>query len=386
MALRVAASFDQLPTTPVNISPPITAASNPGNRLRGTPFYIYSNHTGQLQLRLPQVWADADGYLVYRRGYGNYTDSGIGPGTNRMALYVPLKEQLANLSASSKFTFGFRYRAKEVGYSTGFAILTSFDLTQRIVLMTAADLPAYADEKVYYVEFEVDLAAALVKRWVDGQVLSSVTLTAALVTALASNGLLSLTNFDPTSYQANNVSGAVSATWANGLWQGFRDFYLIEDTKDDTLNRRLGPQLVKPLVPASAEINDWTAVPTDKSVVDVLKTPYTTASLFGDQVDYALSGPSQAPLNLKFAAPTVGGKINAVMLRAATYRPSGSSGNLTARVQLGQAKTDDKVVPVTSTANYYQPLGVFEKAPDGSAWSADKVNATVLSLTPTAVT
>lgn len=389
MALRQIVSFAQLPTTPFNQPTFTDFAPGPTRKLRGTPLYLYNNWkdngTYVVKVQLNQLYQQ-DGYLWLKRGYGDAQ----GNGTNvqpysQNSLYAALSEVVLNLSATSKFGFGFRARIKDY-LKYGVGVLHNAAQSTLISLFAVADIPNFKQDAPYYFEVEVDFAKLTINRWIDGVALSSVALTSAQVTALVASGFFSFNTPASINVDTNRsgYGGGPSPDQANNAQVGFRDIYSWEDTGDDSINKRLGPQIVTPLAPVAADNTDWTATPSGKSVLDTLNLPYTNAGIDGDQTSFVSAGNSLTPVALKFAAPAANAKINGVALNLAAWRPTGTVGILQSQVALDQVKTPAKLLNISTSPDYSVNAGMFEKAPDGAAWTADKVSKAVLTLAPTA--
>lgn len=387
MALRQIVSFAQLPTAPFNQPTFTDFAPGPTRKLRGTPLYLYNNWKDNgsfvISVQLNQLYQQ-DGYLWLKRGYGNAQ----GNGTNvqpysQHSLYAALSEVVLNLSATSKFGFGFRARIKDY-LKYGVGVLHNAAQTTLINLFAVADIPNFKLDAPYYFEVEVDFGKLAINRWIDGVALSPVALNSAQVTALVASGFFSfssLASINVDTYRSG-YGGGPSPDQANNAQVGFRDIYSWEDTGDDSINKRLGPQVVRVQAPVSAESTDWVAVPSDKSVLEALNLPYTNAGIDGDQNAYVASGTGQSPVTLKFAAPASNLKVNGVALTLGAWRPTGSAGMLQSQVQVGQTKSAVKNLAVSTVPDYSLSAGVFEKAPDNTAWTPDKVGSAVLTLTP----
>lgn len=384
MALRQIVSFAQLPTTAFNMPAATDFVPSTARRLRGTPLYLFNNPNYQTQyvtaIQQPVIQV-VDGYLVTKRGWGNAQGNGTNVQPyNSHSAYLWLNEAIQGYKATSKFVVGFRFYAREYK-NIGIAVLHNAARTTQQTLLQFSEIPNYKAGSPYYVELEFDFTNLKVNRWVDGQALASAALTASQVTNLVASGFLSFQ--DPQAMNVDTYSTGVTANFTDNATFALRDVYVIEDTGDASLNKRLGPQLVKTQAPLSADSADWTATPNTKSLLEALNTPYTSNDITGEQSTSVASGASLGPLTLKFTAPAAGLKVNGVSIMLAAWRPSGTVGVLQSQLVLGQSKSDPKTLNVSTAADYAMQAGVFEKAPDGAAWTPDRVANAAFTLTPT---
>lgn len=159
-----------------------------------------------------------------------------------------------------------------------------------------------------------------------------------------------------------------------------KDFYVIDDTQDDTPCSRLGPVSVKPLVSLTASGEGWTtlnAVP----LLDVLNTPFTDAASILAPV--ASSPENLAPIEVGISEPTTGlAPIKGIMFALSSRRVPASAVGLELGIKTGQSLKYGNATTFASDAVTHTHSGVFQKAPDGTEWTPDKVKATILVVKP----
>ena len=184
------------------------------------------------------------------------------------------------------------------------------------------------------------------------------------------------------SQKAAFVSGAwtinfVLANTVNARY-AYRDIYIVDAVAGDGMTGPIGPQKMFPVFLDAADGAGWTALGA-ATPMDVLNTalpanPYTT------------SPTDKTPLttSLKTSAP-VGSRVNAVSLSLSGTSIGDAASTQKVELTQGGTTLSPKFVPVAKTITYGAPIGLFVKAPDGTAWDLAKIDATTLKLTPDTV-
>lgn len=308
-----------------------------------------------LGLNLGQCAIDQDGWL------GAYTNNTNQIVTFSLAGYVPANP--------TKLTIGFRIKTL-VAYASSHSIihLTAADTPQDIAcylfLAGSGSAPWLTGiGKEYYAEFTYDFAAGTVAGLIDGVAIAAYTppaMAAANKAAWAAgNGLL---NF--------RLGSSTSGRYA------IRDVYVLDAVAGDGMTGPVGPQRMYPVIPDVATGTGWTV----SSGVGTLLDALVAAPPSGVTAN---SPANKAPLtmSLKTTAPA-GTKINAVSLGLNGYS-QGDAASIT-KVEISQGATNlaAKFVPFQRGAQNFAPVGVYPKAPDGTAWSVSNIDATAIKLTP----
>lgn len=222
----------------------------------------------------------------------------------------------------------------------------------------------------YYLEFAIDRINNKITPFVDGKPLSPVAMVAGAYSG-ANAGLILGSSIGNNSYQS--------------MQYHFSHMYFIDDTKDDTPCSRLGPSQLNACALASATGTDYTT--SDGSALNaVLNSPLNSAAALTAPV---INTPtSMGNLDMAFSANV----DPYAQIKAVVFLLSAKKNPATDTAFKLSMKYNNQVVqgPMLSFADnnfkYSSSLGVQNKAPDGSSWTAAKLAATVVSLMPTNLT
>lgn len=293
------------------------------------------------------------------------TRLGIAAGTTNIGFNWSWVTSMAEMKRV-KHWGGFRYQQKATA-AAGYALLrirfqyaTSSVSDFNVLLTTALSQAGYSQTSEVYIEYCIDLANYLISVWMDGVKQPDVPLTPQNVVD---------TVRDIEVWHGQTISATLQ-TW--------NDFYFVKDTSDvdggSTLSRRLGPVRVRASfvnaveLPAGWSVTGGGAAPAalDPKTLNNATTPVVrTAS-------------DESVAKIGFAKPNPTWDIQAISIREWHFRDSGTTPVLVTQLKQGETL----LPPVTNTANVSTPrtgsaadkLGVFNRALDGTAWTADKVD------------
>jgi hypothetical protein len=325
-----------------------------------TIYNQYTGNVGQPQFTnvATNTWSvSADGFLV-----NTPTPGGFAGG-----LVVPTVA-VQDWSVATQYWIGFRTKVVS-GAATGTAYLcggTNNTSMQTVApffteaLMTSSGLSVVGVE--HYVEIFLDRTAMIFQLYVDGILLSF--------------GTVNTNTFSVNSYLWFGSQAAGNATLA----RGFRDFYFLD--VDATTPGRLGPIRAKASTLAAVSGSEWT--PNGAAdLVTALGTAIQNPPLSTPNVQSPVDNqPLTLSLATSFADP--GQKFLAVQ---PTLSFTGTNGNV-AKVNaalVDAANNSETLGQFLSASGFVlnQKLPMQTKAPDGSNWTAAKINQSKFVLTPT---
>lgn len=261
---------------------------------------------------------------------------------------------------------GFRYQQKSAA-TLGYAILrfrfqyaTSSVYDFNALMTNALTQAGYSQTTEVYIEYCIDLANYLISVWMDGVKQPDIALTPQNVVD---------TVRDIEVWHGHTIT-ASGQTW--------NDFYFVKDTSDvdggASLSRRLGPVRVRACAVDSVELPAGWSVTGGGSAVAALDSK----TLNSATTPVVRTAPDESVAKIGFAKPTPTWDIQAVSIREWYFRDSGTTPSLVTQLKQGETT----LPPVTNSANVSTPrtgsaadkLGVFNRALDGTAWTADKVD------------
>jgi len=328
-----------------------TPAPALGNVINPTPGFGYANAT---LLNAAQMAVGPDGFL------GGYSSGGAVSLAFDMTGIVPPNP--------TKVTFGFRIKT--------LAAITS---NHAVIAFSTPSAPN--DTTAYML-----LISSVAAPWMPtagNEIYIEVTYDFATFSATAKvNGVQATITQGPAP-SAGQKAAFVSGAWTFNLTMStvtnaryaYRDIYVVDATAGDGMVDAIGPQKMFPISLDAAAGAGW-VTSGGASITDTLNTllpanPYATSP--GDRTPLVTSLKSTVP---------VGSRVNAVSL-SLSGTSTGDTAS-TSKVELTQnSVTSPAKFPVTPQAlTYGTPIGLFPKAPDGTAWDLTKIDATTLKLTP----
>lgn len=156
---------------------------------------------------------------------------------------------------------------------------------------------------------------------------------------------------------------------------GIRDLYILDDVAGDGMTGPIGAQRIYPVQLDVASGAGWIAAG-GGTIMDTLNAPFPSANA-------VLSPSDKTPLDtsLKHSIPA-GSRINAVQLAVTGVSMGDASSTSKIEITQGGTTLPAKFVNSPTAAAAVTPVGLFQKAPDGTAWSLAKLDATAVKLTP----
>lgn len=216
----------------------------------------------------------------------------------------------------------------------------------------------------YYVEWCIDMPNSLFRARVDGVEIASVAISASIKTYLKSGAnYLMWGSFNTGSTSAVDIY--------------LKDGYVLEKTPDGVMSGWLGPQKVS-VLPVAEFTGPWTA--SEGTPVEALNTPITTSA--GRLTPLVSTDADASEVTLKFDASQVTGLIKGVSMNVSMKKMPGKLGTLESTVTSGGVESAKSVaVPANAMTMFTRQL-LSTKAPDGQAWTAEKLAAASIKLKP----
>jgi hypothetical protein len=268
----------------------------------------------------------------------------------------------------NKLTIGYRIRTA-VAYTGSHSIChltadtTPNDVACYMFLAGTAGAPWLTGVNTeYYVEHTYDFVTGVVSTLVNGAAIANYTAPAMVAGSkaafVAGTGCLSFR----------------LGTSAGGRY-GIRDIYILDDVAGDGMTSPLGSQRMYPVQVDAAAGAGWVAAG-GGTIVDTLNAPYPSSNAVTSAAD-------KTPLDtsLKHSIP-VGFRINGVQLAIAGASLGDAASSTKVELTQGGTTLAAKFVSSPTGAATVAPVGLYTKAPDGTAWSLAKLDATAVKLTP----
>ena len=263
---------------------------------------------------------------------------------------------------SDKSHFGFTYkRTNPFAGRAEFPAGTPLLWIGAVPILTHSDFPTTLD-RVFKFEVTVNRVAKTVGVYIDGQ----------LKKLISTPGLAD-------SYGGNTqiYFGHLVSLIYTGI-MSFRDFYFVDDTKDDTICNRLSSYSVALLPLKTAVALNWTTTAANPlasltaSMTVKPDTPILTSGVTPTDLECTVT-----------AAGTAGSRLRGLSLLASYGKNPGTSVVLKTAIKTPVGDAIQPPVQVVSNALAYStPLTMLVKAPDGSNWTDAIVNASRFVLTP----
>lgn len=335
---------------------------NLGDPIQGTPFTLMTSPTVGFRST-----------LQYAGGWMKVVNETAGSGQNKLHGVTATLGPVVPVSATAVITVGVRYLetlntpAGSMWFSVPGATLASQCLECFPKTVFPGSVPTASQE--YYLEATIDFPAGVVHRWIDGAAIADIAIPAAISTA-AGLGNLQLSIGSP-------ILQSMTTAQTPSFW--FKDGYILDKSVDNLYSSRLGPQVITVEHPNTVTTSAWTT--SAASLLAALTTPITDAASSLTPVvttDVALS-----PGTLKFAAPSLAGKINGIMLTVSAQRASGASSGINTSVISGASESTVVPLSLSSSLTFGQKAYLGSASPDGGAWTPAKLAAANFKLQPT---
>lgn len=301
-------------------------------------------------------------------------DGWISAMTNSIDTVVPFVMNGYVPANPNKVTFGFRIKTL-AAYGGAHSIIhlsapnVPNDLGCYLFLAGSQAAPWLSGVGTeYFAEFTYDFVAATVAGRItttDGTVTNLATYTPPALNAgikaqwLAGNGCF---NF--------RLATSVGGRYA------IRDIYVLDDVAGDGNVAPLGVQRTYPVIPDLATGTDWALSAGTGTLLDTLLAlpPATTT----------INSPlNKNPLNLsmKTTAP-VGSRITGIQLAVTGMSLGDSPSSQKVEVTQNGVTAPAKIASLAKGVLSVGTIGVMTRAPDGTAWDINKLDATAIKLTP----
>jgi hypothetical protein len=324
---------------------------------------IYNQYTGNL---VGQPMSNASNtFQVTSDGFLSLVNNASGQAG---ALVVPLNA-VQDWSVATQYWFGFRRKITVALGGAPWLILISNNTSYGAytTLLTDAMMAAVNLNNVgveYYIEVFMDRTALTFQVYCGNVLVNSGALNSS--TTLSGAGYLSF--------------GPIANGMAAGGAAGYRDFYFLD--VDATTPGRLGALRAKATTVASVSGSEWVA----QGAADIPTALNTAMTNPPTATPNALSPLDNQPLSIQMATTITdsGSKIVAVQPAATFQGGSGNLAKMNASFKDASSNTTalGQLVAASGLA-VNQRLPFTTKAPDGTAWTAAKINQSQYVLTPT---
>lgn len=353
MAARIALSFDHL----------VPPAGSNGNQ---------ANITAKMLGDMPLVYkpiGGAKGMMVRPDGYitnvytGLSTGSAIGLTTSKIKVGSPKKSWFG---CRLKSTFSPVLSIPALVLATPSFVLNG--TTQGAMACLQGDLASTTVgmlNKEFYVELGIDWVNHTIERRVDGEFHSVIGVPPAVATSM----------------DANTADVLLIGTYGSNNQCSFRDIYWIDNTDDGSLNGPLGPQFTALLEEEVVEPTIWT--PSVGLVKDVLSTKVDMTANVDTPTLSSETGLDPLKVRLKLPAGTPAHSIQAVCGFVSAGLAAAGVATLSSTLKQNGVETPPVSSSINATMVHCKPGVTRDKAPDGTNWTVDKVNSTVLSISAT---
>lgn len=263
---------------------------------------------------------------------------------------------------SEKSHFGFTYkRTNPFASRAEFPAGTPLLWMGSTPLLTHSDFPTTLD-RLFKFEVTVNRVNKTVGVYIDGQ----------LKKLLRNPGLADSYSGDTQIYFGHLVSLIYT-----GL-MSFRDFYFVDDTKDDSICNRLSSYNVMQMPLKTAVAPTWTTTAATPlaSLTASMSTAQATPLLVSGLV------PTDLECTVT-AAGAIGSSLRALSLLASFSKNPGVGVVLKSAIKTSVGDIAPPPIPVSSNLLVYStPLTLQVKAPDGSPLTDALINASRFVLTP----
>lgn len=216
--------------------------------------------------------------------------------------------------------------------------------------------------KEFYVELGIDWINHTIERRVDGEFHSIITVPAAVATAM----------------DAGTADVLMIGTYGGNNQCSFRDIYWADNLEDGSTNGPLGPQFTALLEEIVEEPTVW--VPSAGTVQSVLSTKVDPTTNLNTPTLNSETG--LAPLKVKFKIPdnVEAHSVTALTSFVSAGLAAAGTAELSTTLKQNNVETAPVVSSISATLQHCKLGPSRDKAPDGSNWTPEKVNSTVLSI------
>jgi hypothetical protein len=296
-------------------------------------------------------------------------DGFLSPTTGSLSSTVVAFQLAGKLGLNpGKLTFAFRLRINVAnGGSHSIIQVTTpgseSNVAFYLLLASSTTYPWLAAGGTPYVELTYDILNNKVNGFVNGTPIPEYTPpapSAAIKTAML-NGT-AVVNF--------RLTSTVNARYS------VKDILVIDDLPGDGITGPIGPQVLLPIYTDSVVATDYVKSDEAKTPLQILNTPLPTLATLTSPAN---KNPLTASLKADIPA---GARLNGVILNMAGRGLGDAPSPVVVEVSQGGTTLPVKQVNVPTTMTYGIQMAALTKAPDGTPWSAAKLDATTIKLTP----
>ena len=325
--------------------------------------YISNTETSQVHGTLADGWFSAN-VKAAQYNFGNY----------RFRYSADLKEVVPNLGPTSNIYLGVRIKV-----GTGFTgsnvcqLASSVDVSNMILLFSLTDLPAYAINKAYYLEVNLNFATNRIERRVEGKPLASLAMPAWMATAVSATPGGTSVWFGVGAGQTG-----YSIQFNETHYFYWRDFYCVE-WESGELPQFLGPQTC-------------VKVPVDTVVAPggVASTGTATTVLKAGYVGQPLATPTlttddaMSTVSITYDASSIPANavLNGIAVKGRSAVSVNATGNLGVSLTVGGVETPDVTTPMVAAQTWYERLFSAPKTPSGLPWYQPNLANLTVKLKP----
>lgn len=315
-------------------------------------------------------WSAVGGSFImslraFQYNFGNY----------RFRIHADLRNMNVPLSPTSNIFLGARVAAG-AGFTGSqlFGLSYNYDISGNVPLALRTELPAFALNKSYYVEANLDFAANKIYRRVDGKPIATIEMPAWMATAVSTTpgGMsvwVSLGSSDSYSIQTNETH---SFTWS--------DFYCIEWEAGE-LPQFLGPQVIRKVPVDTVTAAAWTA--STGTPTSVLKTGYSEPSAAVTAVSLTTDDPmTPGSITYNASAIPVNAVINGVTIKGRSAVTAATTGNFGVSATVSAVETADAITPMVAAQTWYDKMLVLTKTPAGLPWTQPSLAGLTVKAKP----
>lgn len=273
---------------------------------------------------------------------------------------------------------------KEVYFGTRLAV-TNLTIVPILSLLTAGgsggsgtvlfllnEIPSASNfNPGHYIEIAINPVTGVVRRWINGIQIGSITLAAAVLTAFkAGTAWMGLGFQAPLTY-------ATDAYEQHSYWW---DMYFKDEEIGSETAGRMGPITVAPITLADVVAPDWTPS-SGQTLLSALNTGIvSSATQATPLVTSGAAGTAlEATLQTSIQAADV---VLAVDLSLIAKNTTAAAGSVDAEIECNGVSSVPRRTLLATSMTHNVRIGAFEKAPDGTAWTKAKIQQTTVKISP----
>jgi len=346
---------------------PATGASGAGStRLPNGPWQAYTSNAETTTSVSTSASGVVSMSIVARQyNFGNY----------RFKIQADLKEMVANLSPTSNLYIGLSLTVG-AGFtgSNLFGLTSDVDMGNALALLSTGIIPGFVINKAYFFECNLDFAAGVIRRRLDGKALPSVTMPAWMLTAVGAT---------PGSTSVFTAIGAIQVNYSiqNGETHFFSwsDFYCVE-WESGEVPQFLGPVKVAKVPIAAVAAPAWT--PSTGTPTSVLQTGYRPNIAITAPTVTSDDPMSQAAITFDTSSLPQGIALLGVAVKGRSAVSAAATGKLGVSLTSGGVETPDTDVAMVAAQTFYDRMYSSSKSPAGLAWTLPSLAGLTVKAKP----